>query len=248
MVAMKIAGDTHTHTLICQHAFSTLLENIRAAAAKGHRFLATTEHGPAMPGAPFVWFFDSLPNAVPREVEGVVVIRGCEANITDLSGALDIPEGSLRRLDMVIASMHRPTFPKGTTREERTAAWLAVAQNPRVDVIGHLGDPRFDADYEAVLRAFREGGQAVELNSSSDRSRPGSGENCRRIAALCREHGVPVVLSTDAHFCTAIGEVDWAASLAEEAGIPEEQILNLDYRRFRDWIAPRHGIWDLPEE
>ena len=76
MVAMKIAGDTHTHTLICQHAFSTLLENIRAAAAKGHRFLATTEHGPAMPGAPFVWFFDSLPNAVPREVEGVVVIRG----------------------------------------------------------------------------------------------------------------------------------------------------------------------------
>ena len=34
----------------------------------------------------------------------------------------------------------------------------------------------------------------------------------------------------------------------KEAGIPEEQILNLDYRRFRDWLAPRHGIWDLPEE
>ena len=30
---MKIAGDTHTHTLLCQHAYSTLLENIQAAAA-----------------------------------------------------------------------------------------------------------------------------------------------------------------------------------------------------------------------
>ena len=147
-----------------------------------------------------------------------------------------------------MASMHRVTFPQGTTPEERTAAWCAAAKNPRVDVIGHLGDPRFSVDYEAVIRAFREGGQAVELNSSSPKSRPGSEENCRTIARLCREHGVPVLLSTDAHFCTAIGKVERAASVAREAGIPEEQILNTSYRRFRDWLAARQRISDLPEE
>ena len=55
---------------------------------------------------------------------------------------------------LVMASMHRVTFPQGTTPEERTAAWCAAAKNPRVDVIGHLGDPRFSVDYEAVIRAF----------------------------------------------------------------------------------------------
>ena len=40
---MKIAGDTHTHTLSCQHAYSTLLENIRAAAAKEDRMPSTPE-------------------------------------------------------------------------------------------------------------------------------------------------------------------------------------------------------------
>lgn len=245
---MKIAGDTHTHTIACQHAYSTLLENIRQAAALGHRFMVTTEHGPAMAGAPHEWFFENLRKAVPRELEGVVVIKGCEANLMDLAGTLDVPEAGLRRLDLVMVSMHRPTFLRDTTPEERTAAWLAVAKNPRVDVIGHLGDPRFSADYEAVIRAFREGGQAVELNNSSPKSRPGSAENCLTIARLCKEYGVPVLLSTDAHFCTAIGDVAWSASIAREAGIPEEQILNTSYRRFRDWLAARQKIDDLPEE
>lgn len=246
---MNIAGDTHTHTLICQHAYSTLLENVRAAAAMGHRFMATTEHGPSMQGGPHEWFFENLSQAVPRELEGVVVIRGCEADIMGLDAGLDVPDESLKALDMVIASMHRVTFPQGTTKEQRTAVWRAVAGDPRVDVIGHLGDPRFESDYEAVIRAVKEGGQAVELNNSSPLSRPGCEDNCLRIAALCREYGVPVLLSTDAHFCTAIGHVDWSASVAKRAGLPEEQILNLSYRRFRDWLAARNPhITDLPEE
>ena len=247
---MKIAGDTHTHTLICQHAYSTLLENIREAAALGHRFIAATEHGPAMKGAPYEWFFGNMRKAVPREVEGVVVIRGCETNVLDREGNLDISPDILDKLDMVIASIHPSTFLPGTahTSEDRTSAWLHVAANPRVDIIGHLGDPRFSMDYEKVIRAFRENGKAVELNASSQVSRPGSEVNCRTVARLCQEMGVPVVLSSDAHFATAVGRVDWSAALAEEVGIPEEQVLNSSYRRFRDWLCSRREIPDLPEE
>jgi putative hydrolase len=247
---MKIAGDTHTHTLICQHAYSTLLENIRAAAALGQRFLAFTEHCPAMKGAPPRVFFENIRKAVPREVEGVVVIRGCEANLLDASGTLDLPADTLGRLDMVIASMHPSTFLAGQpgTREDRTAAWLEVARNPLVDIVGHPGNPKFDFDYRTVLQALRDGGKAVELNASSRVSRPGCEANCLEIASLCREFGVPVVLSSDAHFCTAVGHVEWSVQLAEKAGIPEEQILNSSYRRFRDWLCSRRQILDLPEE
>ena len=75
---MNIAGDTHTHTLVCQHAYSTLLENIRAAAALGHRFIVTTEHGPAMPGAPYEWFFENLRKAVPGWWRGWWSSRGAK--------------------------------------------------------------------------------------------------------------------------------------------------------------------------
>ena len=247
---MKIAGDTHTHTLSCQHAYSTLLENIRAAAAQGHRFLAFTEHGPAMRGCPNEWFFTNLRSAVPREVEGVVVIRGCETNILDRVGTLDLSPAVLDKLDFAVASLHQGLFLPGEahTPEDRTAAWLAVAADPRVDAAGHMGDPRFTADYRRVLAALRDAGKAVEINASSHRSRPGSEENCRLVARLCRELEVPVLLSSDAHFSAAVGRVEWSAALAEEAGIPEELILNADYRRFRSWLLSRREIPDLPEE
>ena len=48
---MNIIADTHTHTLACDHAYSTISENAAAAAGKGLRFLAMTEHTPQMPPA-----------------------------------------------------------------------------------------------------------------------------------------------------------------------------------------------------
>ncbi|MEG1943049.1 MAG: phosphatase, partial [Angelakisella sp.] len=60
---MKIIGDTHTHTTACGHAYSTVLENIDYAASIGHRFLALTEHCPAMPNCPNNWYFANLPHA-----------------------------------------------------------------------------------------------------------------------------------------------------------------------------------------
>ena len=45
---MKIIAETHSHTVACSHAYSTITENARAAAQKGLHFLCVTEHGPAM--------------------------------------------------------------------------------------------------------------------------------------------------------------------------------------------------------
>ena len=44
---MQIIAETHSHTVACDHAFSTLYENVRYAARSGIRFLCVTEHCPA---------------------------------------------------------------------------------------------------------------------------------------------------------------------------------------------------------
>ena len=42
----KYCLDTHTHSLVSGHAFSTIAEMSAAAARKGLELLAITEHGP----------------------------------------------------------------------------------------------------------------------------------------------------------------------------------------------------------
>ena len=49
---MKYLSDLHTHTIVSGHAYTTLLENIDYCSKNGIKILGTSEHGPAMPGAP----------------------------------------------------------------------------------------------------------------------------------------------------------------------------------------------------
>ena len=53
-MSYTIKCDTHTHTLFSKHAYSTIEENVRAAAEAGMELLASTDHYSAMlyPEAP----------------------------------------------------------------------------------------------------------------------------------------------------------------------------------------------------
>lgn len=234
---MNIIADTHTHTSACQHAYSTLIENVTYAKKIGLKAIANTEHGPTIPGAPHYWFHGNQ-KCLPRYVEDVLVLRGCEANIIDFSGSLDITEADLVKLDWVIASFHEQVITPGTV-EQHTNAYLTIARNPHVDVIGHCGDERFRFDYEAGVKAFKEQGKIVEINSHSFAIRPGSKENCRAIALLCKQYEVPIVISSDAHFCTEVGSFDNSIRMLREMEFPQELILNADWDRFFAAAAQR---------
>lgn len=227
---MKLIADTHTHTLACDHAYSTLYENTQAASEKGLRFLCMTEHTPNMNGAPGILYFSNL-GIIPHIQHGVVILKGAEVNIIDNKGSFDLPDRMLNTLDWVIASMHVVTF-KPMTSKDHTNAWLSVAENPLVDVIGHCGDGRYPFDEAPVLKAFAKNNKIVEINSHSFSAREGSPENCRRIAQQCAELGIRIVVSSDAHHASYIGQFGNAVQMLKSIHFPQELILNADYDRF----------------
>ena len=94
---------------------------------------------------------------------------------------------------------------------------------------------------DAVVKAFAENGKIVEINAHSFECRPGSAENCRRIAESCKKYGVRVVCSSDAHFFTQIGNVGAAVEMLEEIGFPEELVMNADYGRFLALAREKSG-------
>ena len=244
---MKIVGDTHTHTIACNHAMGTITENIEYAKRLGHRFMASTEHCCTMPYSPPLWFFNNLLWSMYREIEGVVFIRGAEANIVDIHGKIDMPEDYLRRLDLIIASVHYDAFDHGDwTYDDYTDMYCRVAENPYVDIIGHCGDPRFHYDYERAVQSFAEHDKIVEINGTSHLSRKGSEITCREILKYCKKYGVKLALGSDAHCPQRVGEVDVPLKMLEEVDYPEELVVNADYNRFRAELMRRRGI-ELPE-
>jgi putative hydrolase len=127
--------------------------------------------------------------------------------------------------------MHTPNLAP-STREEHTACWLKIAENPLVDVIGHCGDMRYEFDYDAVLPVFKKYGKIVEINAHSFLARPGSEKSCARIAKKCAELEIPVFVSSDAHHESMVGKVHKALKMLEDIGFPEELALNAESGRF----------------
>jgi putative hydrolase len=255
---MKLIADTHTHTIASTHAYSTLQENAAAAAKQGLSALAVTDHGALMPGAPGPWYFANL-NVIPRRLDGVLILRGEETNVIDGDGRTDLIPSDLNTLEWVVASIHGPTFnhyipdgnggwkrvesPRPATPEDITGAWLAIAKNPRVNVIGHCGTDSFMFDYETVIPEFRRNGKLVELNESSFRNRKNSIPNCRRIMELCKKHSVPIVVDSDAHFSTQIGSFTNSLALLAELDFPEELVVNSSTERFEAYLREHTGVF-----
>lgn len=229
--------DTHSHSIASGHAYNTIREMAQDAAEKGLTHLGITEHAPKMPGTCHEMYFLNL-GVVPREQFGVQLLMGAELNIMDFRGRVDLPEYLIKRLDIVIASMHTPCL-KGGSVEENTAAVIYAIKNPLINIIGHPDDGRFPLDYEAVVLAAKEYHTLLEVNNNSlnpEGPRPGTRENDCILLELCRKHNVPISLGSDAHCAQRIGNLQNVISLLDEVDFPEELVVNRDFAELKKFL------------
>ena len=233
-----IAIDTHTHSLASGHAYSSIQEMAIAASEKGLPAFILTDHSPGMPGGPHIFHFYNS-RVLPRKIHNVSLFKGIEANIINEKGEIDVEEGLLQELEVVIASFHIPTFTPGTA-EENTRAYINAARNSYVNIIAHPDDGRFPYDISALVRAAGETGTLLEMNNSSLKPgsfRSGAAETYREMLKHCRTQGVKITLGSDAHYSDHVGDVSYCEKILEEVNFPEELIANKSLEGFLEELG-----------
>lgn len=237
---MLIQADLHAHTIASDHAYSTVLEMATYAGMAGLSALAITDHAPEMPDAPHHWHFGNLEPTLPRVLMGVTLIFGAEANVLDFDGSIDTMGKEYENLDWIVASMHNGVMKAGSTGDI-TDAYLNLAKNPVIDVIGHPAFKTFEFDYERVLPVFRDNEKLVEINEGQLSGHPEVWDNYREIARLCKKHSVPVVVNSDSHFCMNVGVTSTCERFLQEVDFPRELIVNTSWERVKAHITKKHG-------
>ena len=241
---MHYEADTHTHTIASGHAYNTIMEMVQAAAAKGLKALAITDHtkgvpGHEMKGAPEDIYFRNFV-VIPRDICGVHLLMGAEVNILN-GGSVDLSEKALRRQDIVIASIHKQCY-DNEGLEGNTQAVLKIIENPYVDILGHPDDSDTPMDYERVVAKAAETGTIIELNENSYRD-PGLRKNCHEnqmtYLALCKKWGVPVTIGSDAHFMNVVGQHEHNEAVLKEANFPMELVMNTSAERLIGYLKAR---------
>ena len=233
----KILIDAHTHTVASGHAYSSLQEMAQAAADKGLQVLGITEHGPSIVGTcPLVYFKNMF--VVPRQMYGIRILMGCEVNILDTKGRLDLNDEYLDRLDIAIAGLHDKCW-KGGTREENTEGVMQVIRNPKIHIISHPGDGSAELDFEPLVLAAKESHTLLEINNHSlapQRQKPMARANNLELLRLCKKYDVPTILGSDAHVSFQIADYDRLLPLLAETDFPDDLIMNFWPERFFEYL------------
>lgn len=239
---MNYVLDSHTHTIASGHAYNTLNEMMAAAADKDLELLAITDHAPALPGAPHLFYYTNA-RVIDRDYyyekygRKTRLLFGTEVNILP-DGTVDLRDSTLSHLDIVIASMHLPCINPGS-ESENTAHCISALENPHIHILGHPDDGRYPVDMEALVQCAKEHGKILELNNHSlspASHRPGALENDTRMLNLCRQYSQPIVVGSDAHTESRVGSHAEAYALIEEVAFPEELVLNTSVDRFLSYL------------
>lgn len=219
--------DLHTHSIFCNHAYSTFKENLEGAKNKGLKVYGWSEHGYGMPNTTILMFFRNL-RVIEKEIDGIKVLMGMEANILDKTGKLMEEDKDLELVDYVIASLHTGCFQKGT-KEDNTNAMINAMKNKYVKILGHPDDGRYPIDHEKVVLEAKKQNVIIEVNNSSFRKtsfRKDTRKNMLEMLKYCKKHNVEVLINSDAHIYYDVGNYEDAYSLIEEIDFPDELILN----------------------
>lgn len=229
-------ADVHMHSILSGHAFGTVRELAAEASAKGLKLIGVTEHGPGIPGTCDLIYFRNLVDA-PRELYGVEMLYGSEVNILS-GGKVFMDERHLQCLDYAVAGIHGLCYEnEGVVKN--TDNTVRCMEYSKVRFISHPDDGKFPLDYPALVQGAKEYGVALELNNSSLRKpflRPGCVENYRKMLPLCMEYGVPVVVNTDSHDPSTVGDFTLARALLEDLDFDETLILNRDLDQLKAFL------------
>ena len=222
-----LRGDLHAHT-DWSDGGATVLEMARAAQARGYSYLAITDHSPRIRvvnglGPERVAAQAAVIRQAMEQMEGFTILRGIECDILE-DGSLDLPDGVLAELDVVVISPHVKLKMEPAAMTERM---LRAVSSPYADIVGHptgrrLGTrPGATYDFEAVFRQAAKSRTAMEMDC--DPARMDLSPELARLAADC---GCRLSLDSDAHSPDQFAYVDSGAWMARQAGIGPDLLLN----------------------
>ena len=203
---------------------------VEAAEARGLEAVAITDHGPELSvgilPAEIAPMLDDV-EAVKKDAK-IPVLTGMEANILDPSGAIDLDDGVIGRLDLLIGGVHR-LDPSLRGAKSLASLYLETVTNAmRGGQIAVLAHPfQFYGDLSAHLspddtaefaRAAAENDVAVELNSKY--RCPGL-----ELLSVCAREGVKFSIGTDSHTPAEVGDVGWQLAALKRAGAKREDLI-----------------------
>lgn len=242
---MKIFADYHTHTIF-SHGHGTIEDNVKVAIKRGLKEIAITDHGP---GHLFFGLkkndYKKMRDEIDRLNEKypqIKILMGVESNLISLDGDIDVDDGLLKYLDILLMGYHTGVMPKDiyncinmfgkntigyfissikpVIRRQNTDAMIKAINKYKIDIITHPG-AKVDIDTERLAKAAILRKTALEINA-------GHGYMTVDYVKIAKAQGAKFVIDSDAHVPENVGNFRKGIEIADKAELTVSDIINAE--------------------
>lgn len=222
-----ILGDLHMHTTASDGA-GTIAEMAAAAKARGLQYIAITDHSKRVSMANGL-DADRLRKhwaeirRIREQTSGIQILCGIECDVLE-DATMDLPDDVLAEADWVVAVLH---YGLRQPREQIMQRLLNAIRNPHVDAIGHCTGRMIgrregaDVNFADLLKAAADHQVMLEINAHPSRL-----DLDDVHAAAARDHGIPIVISTDSHSVNGFDVLQYGVDQARRAGLTAKDVAN----------------------
>ncbi|MBZ9578706.1 DNA polymerase/3'-5' exonuclease PolX [Patescibacteria group bacterium] len=226
-----IKGDLHCHSK-WDGGKNSILDMAEKAQALGYEYLGITDH------TKFLRIehglderqlalqrkeIDKLNLEFRRKNFEFRILQGAETNILN-DGSVDIKDEAFKKLDYAMAGIHSSfKMPK----EKMTERIIKAMKNPYIKVISHPTGrilkrrDEYQIDFDKILRAAKEFGVILEINSFPERLDLND-QNVRRAKIA----GVKMVINTDSHHKNQMRFIEFGIAQARRGWAEKKDIIN----------------------
>jgi DNA polymerase (family 10) len=222
-----VKGDLHVHTN-WSDGVDSIEEMAKTAQSLGYEYIAICDHAMGMPiahGLSEERILDQIKEIekINRKLENFTIFTGIEADI-DSKGNLDVSNSLLKKLDIVVASIHSG-FKQDET--QTTNRILNAIHNEHVNIIGHptgrLLNKRepYHVNLLKIADAASKQNVFLEINAYPDRLDL-SDTNCFTL----KDRNVKFSLGSDAHSRDHLRYLELGVFTARRGWLEERHVIN----------------------
>ena len=225
-----IRGDLQMHTRWSDGSGS-IHEMAETAVSRGYSYIGISDHSKGLKIAGGIdeaqlakqgEEIAAVNDAMRGNADRFCVLRSVELNLSP-SGAGDMEQSALDRLDLVLGCFHSALRKK----DDQTERYLAALRNPSIHILGH---PRgriynfrlgLSADWSRVFAFAAQLDKAVEIDCYPDRQ-----DLSIDLLAIARKEGCLISIGTDAHGPSQLEFMELGVAAAIWANLDPKRILN----------------------
>jgi histidinol phosphatase-like PHP family hydrolase len=240
--APRLQGDLQMHTQWSDGA-TTIAEMASAAAERGLRYIAITDH---TKGLAIANGLDERRLAAQAKEIALVnqqlkanrvpltVLQSAEVNLSP-TGEGDMDSAALGKLDLVLGCFHSAL----RRTEHQTDRYIAGLRNPDIQILGHPQTRMWNrrlglqCDWSRVFAEAARLDKAVEIDGDPAR------QDLRiSLLKIAKREGCRISIGTDAHHPDELAYAELSLAAALLAKIPAERIVPFQpLKELKSWVA-----------